>query len=577
MTIEQRIHDKLVTLYGAEQAPAVYEQIMQMVGERKAVPADRLRLSERDVMLIAYGDHVHRPGEHPLATLRAWLRALTLPLSSVHILPFYPYSSDDGFSVIDYYAVDEALGTWEDVRALAQDYRLMFDAVFNHVSAHSAWFQAFLRGEPPYVDYFVTATPDAEVSMVTRPRTHPLLTRFETNLGVRYVWTTFSDDQIDLNAANPDVLIALIKVLLFYVEQGAQYIRLDAIAFLWKEIGTTCIHLPNTHVVIQLLRDVLDAAAPETILITETNVPHQENLSYFGDGTNEAQLVYQFALPPLILHTLHTGDASRLNTWAKTIARVGERTTFLNFTASHDGIGVRPVKGILSDDEIAALVERTRAQGGYISMKSESDGSQTPYELNITYFDAITPPAVTAEDPSRAVARFVLSQAIMLAIIGVPAIYLPSLFGAGNYAAGVQATGRYRVINREKHDADALLRDLLSTAPDAGTRRAVFTRYQQLLEVRTREAAFHPLGTQTILDVDPAVFAIERIAPDHSDRVIALHNVSDRVITAALPPSVTGAWIDLIDRQAVDAAQPISLQPYQILWMKHIAHSPAPA
>ncbi|MDL1903093.1 sugar phosphorylase, partial [Anaerolineae bacterium CFX9] len=383
--LHDRIRQKLATLYGDSAAEAAFRQLEPVLIPIASSRSSALPISERDVMLIAYGDHVRRPEEAPLRTLHRLLRQLNLPLTSVHILPFYPYSSDDGFSVIDYYAIDPALGTWEDVRRLSADYRLMFDAVFNHISAKSEWFQAFLRQEAPYTDYFVTLPEGTDVSMVTRPRTHPLLTPFETASGVKYVWTTFSDDQIDLNAANPAVVIELLKALRFYVEQGAQYIRLDAIAFLWKKVGTTSIHLPETHLIIQLMRDVLDVIAPDTILITETNVPHVENLSYFGDGTNEAQMVYNFALPPLIYHTMHTGDAAHLTQWAKTIRRVSDRTTFFNFTASHDGIGVRPVQDILSADEIAALVQRTRDHGGQVSMKNNSDGTQSPYELNITY------------------------------------------------------------------------------------------------------------------------------------------------------------------------------------------------
>ncbi len=309
--IRARAYAKLRLVYGEPQASALIERIDRLIAEMTPRPGD-FSLSERDALIIAYGDHLHRAGEAPLATLRTTLKRLALPLSGLHILPFFPYSSDDGFSVIDYRQVDPALGSWDDVRALCADFRVMFDAVFNHISAQSGWFQAFLRGEAPYTDYFITVDPSADLSQVTRPRALPLLTPFETPTGRVDVWTTFSDDQIDLNYANPDVLIAMIAVLLFYVEQGANLIRLDAIAFLWKQIGTSCLHLPQTHLIIQLLRDVLDLVAPGVILITETNVPQRENLSYFGDGTDEAQLVYQFPLPPLILHTLRTGDARRL-------------------------------------------------------------------------------------------------------------------------------------------------------------------------------------------------------------------------------------------------------------------------
>ena len=354
------------------------------------------------------------------------------------------------------------------------------------------------------------------------------------------------------------MLIALIAVLLFYVEQGASLIRLDAIAFLWKQIGTTCLHLPQTHLIIQLLRDVLDRVAPGVILITETNVPQRENLSYFGDGANEAQLVYQFPLPPLILHTLHTGDARRLSDWAQTVARVSDRTTYFNFTASHDGIGLRPAVGILSDAEIAALVELTQAHGGYVSHKNNPDGTQSPYELNLTYFDAITDPAVTARDPQTAVDRFIVSQAIMLAFVGVPGIYLSSLFGRRNDRAGVEATGRYRSINREKLDADQLLAALDDPTSLSGR---VFRRYRRLLDLRGREAAFHPLGTQTVLDLDPRLFALERVSPDGTARLLAIHNVSADPVTVTLPH----AGINRLDGERLSGT--VTLVPYQFIWL----------
>lgn len=562
--LREAIREKLVQLYGEVLSYATFERLSNLIEDFPEPPqSSQLALSERDVLVIAYGDHVQRANEHPLATLRQVLKAIDLPVSGVHVLPFYPYSSDDGFSVIDYFQVDPALGNWDDIRALSADFRVMFDAVFNHISAQSSWFQAFLRSDPTYLRYFITADPETDLSLVTRPRTLPLLTPFDTNTGRKYVWTTFSEDQVDLDFSNPDVLLDVLTVLMFYIEQGAQLIRLDAIAFMWKRIGTTSIHLPETHLIIQLMRDLLDIVAPDTLLVTETNVPHQENISYFGDGQNEAQMVYQFPLPPLIMHTLHTGDATRLTTWAQTVERVSDRTTYFNFTASHDGIGMRPVTGILSDGEIAALVERTQAHGGFVSYKNNADGTQSPYELNITYFDAITHPDVTAADPQTAIHRFIVSQAVMLSFVGVPGVYMHSLFGSRNDLAGVETTGRYRTINREKLNADVLLAEL---ADPSALSAQVFARYQRLLKVRTAEPAFHPLGGQTVLDLDPQVFAVERTSPNGSARVLALHNISGASVTLSLP--VSGSWVSLFDDAPVDVSASLTLSPYQVLWLK---------
>lgn len=557
-TIEKSIQKRWQGLYGEE--TEVFQQLLEMLAQRSVkTNQEALPISEQDAMLIVYGDHVKRAGEAPLATLAQVLQTLDFPVSAVHILPFYPYSSDDGFSVIDYYAVDPALGTWEDIRHLSKSYRLMFDAVVNHISSESAWFQAFLQGKAPYTDYFITADPNADLSLVTRPRTLPLLSPYETQTGLKHLWTTFSADQIDLNFSNPSLLLEIIKLLLFYVDEGAQFIRLDAIAFLWKEIGTSCIHLPQTHHIIQIMRDVLDLVAPEMILITETNVPHAENISYFGDGHNEAQMVYQFPLPPLILHSLHTGNAEKLSHWAKGIERPSERSSFFNFTASHDGIGVRPVTGILSADEINALVDLSEKHGGNVSYRSQSDGSKVPYELNINYFDAITNPAITAHDMDTAIARFMVSQAIMLAFIGVAGIYFHSMVGSRNDAKGLAETGRFRSINREKLDADKLIEEMKDSE---SLRAKVFNAYKKLLQIRLNEKAFHPLGYQTVLDLDSRVFALERRSPNQEERILALHNVSGDTITLKLSQAAS----DLLSQEHFE--HETHLAAYQIRWLR---------
>jgi sucrose phosphorylase len=566
------ITTKLVTLYGADRTPGIASRLLTMIGSAHPPTPAPLSLSERDVILITYGDQVRRDGEMPLATLHDFLKKTVQGcINTIHILPFYPYSSDDGFSVIDYYRVNEALGDWAGIHNLHQDFRLMFDAVFNHISVQSDWFQAFLRGEPPYDGYFIAVNPNTDLSQVRRPRALPLLTPFETARGTRHVWTTFSGDQVDLDVGNPEVLLELIRVLLFYVQQGADLIRLDAIAYLWKTIGTSCIHLAQTHLIIQLMRDILDMVAPHVLLVTETNVPHEENISYFGDGTNEAQMVYQFTLPPLVLHTFRIGDTRALRHCAARLQRASDRTTFFNFLASHDGIGVQPASGLLSASEIDALIELAQAHGGYVSYKYNHDGSRSPYELNITYFDAITHPDVGKVNPALACRRFLCAQAIMLALAGVPGIYFHSLFGSQNDRAGVEQTGRYRTINRQKLDADMLFGELRNLD---SIRSQVYRQFVNLLTVRTNEAAFHPLGDQKVLEVGDAVFGLERLSPDGAHEVVALHNVTGRAVEVAVPAGAVRRWSDLLDgaRQFQSSAGIVRmpLAPYQVAWLKAI-------
>jgi sucrose phosphorylase len=435
------------------------------------------------------------------------------------------------------------------VARLSQRFDLMFDAVFNHVSAQGEWFQRFLRDDPEFRDFFVTVEGDIDLSGVVRPRALPLLTGFQTASGPKKVWTTFSADQVDLNFRNPDVLLAVLDALLFYVARGARFIRLDAIAYLWKEIGTTCIHRPQTHRVIQLMRAILDDIAPHVLLITETNVPHTDNVAYFGDGTNEAQLVYNFALPPLVLHAIATGSAQKLTTWARSLRLPSDRVTFFNFLSSHDGIGLNPARGILENAEIEALVARAQKHGGLVSWKHDSDGSKSPYELNITWFDALSNPA--ANEPLQLqVSRFLTAHAIMLSLQGVPGIYFHSLFGSRNDRAGADSAGIPRRINRQKLERAQLENEL---AAGDSLRARVFGGFKEMLARRRTHPAFAPSSPQQVIDLSPNVFAVLRQSRDGKDRMLCLHNVG------AQPATV----------ESRDAGLPeCTLSPYETKWVE---------
>ena len=581
---QARMLSHLTFLYGAEQVDSLWQRLKAILHDfNRRNPALATRspagqLTERDAILITYGDQFQEPGVPPLQTLHHVLtQTLDRPTSGLHILPFFPYSSDDGFSVIDYAQVNPGFGTWADVERLGQDFHLMFDAVINHISQQSDWFQRFLQGDPAYADWFITVEPGTDLSQVVRPRALPLLTPVQTVEGKRFVWTTFSEDQIDLNYAHPAVLLQIIEILLFYVEKGAQLIRLDAIAYLWKKVGTPSIHLEETHRVVKLLRCVLDTVAPDVLLITETNVPHEENISYFGDplpgngGTDEAQLVYQFPLPPLVMHSILTGDATAISQWAASLEIPAARTTFFNFTASHDGVGVMPARGLLSGTQIQALVDTTLDHGGRVSYRANPDGSQSVYELNISYFDALSDPAA-AEPVVTQVQRFAVSQAIMLALAGVPGIYVHSLIGSRSWHEGVSRTGRNRSINREKIDRLVLKREL---ADRTSLRHQVMTAYLRLLRARTAEPAFHPYGSQRVYLVNPALFTLLRVSPDGGSRVLCVHNVSDRPQPLHLHLSNLGlpggSWRDMLSGELHSAkkdALTLSLPPYTVYWLR---------
>ena len=565
-----RLNDHLRALYGEPAAGIAMDRLsalMDAYSGRISQPGLD-RLNQRDVLLITYGDQISQVGESPLQTLAEFCKVyLSGVVSGIHILPFFPFSSDDGFSVIDYLTIDPALGNWQDIERFRQNFFLMFDAVINHTSVQSDWFQEFLRGDPRYRDYFISVPDGADLSVVVRPRALPMLTSFEVGGQRHNIWTTFSPDQVDLNYANPDVLLEMINILLAYAERGARLIRLDAIAFLWKTYGTTCLHLPQTHRVIQLIRAVLDRAAPHVLLITETNVAHTDNLSYFGNGKNEAQLVYNFGLPPLVLHTLLTGSAEILSDWASALSLPSGPVTFFNFLASHDGIGLNPARGILSSAQIDALVEGTLKHGGLVSYKNNPDGTTSPYELNINYFDALSNPG-GAEPEELQADRFMASQAILLAFIGMPGIYFHSLLGSRGWREGVNLSGHNRTINRQKCVRVELEAQL---GQASSLRHNVFYRYAHLLRLRAAQPAFDPYGNMTVLDAGPQLFAVLRSTAD-SPPVVCLQNVTSRSqsIPSPLrlaPGVVSGEVVDLVSGQVVNSANELQFGPYQTRWL----------
>ena len=556
MDARDKMRRLLGELYPPEQAARAFDLLTERIDAHRTVSAPlRPPLTQRDVMLIAYGDVVSAPGEAPLRTLKRLLdRDLGGEITNVHLLPVCPYTSDDGFSVTDFLSVDPKLGDWPEIADLGASRGLMLDAVINHTSKSHPWFRKCLEGEPPYRDYYIEGDSDGDYSRVFRPRTSPLLTPFEAREGVKYFWTTFSDDQVDLNYHSPELLAEVAEVLLQYARRGARFIRLDAIGFAWKEPGTRCMSLPQTHALVRLLRLALNAAYPGVMLITETNVAHAENISYFGQG-DEAQLVYQFPLPPLVMFSLLRQSARRLTQWAGSLEQtpLPAGTTYFNFLASHDGIGVGPVQGLLDAGEQQVLLDATLAHGGRISYKSMPDGGSVPYELNISYMDALTPPEA---DDSLRLARFMAAQAVMLSMRGMPGIYYHSLLGSRSWREGAERSGINRRINREKLRLDALEREL----SDPGSLRArVLSAYREMLRIRGTCSAFSPYAGQRVEVLDPRVFALERFDPETGCRAWVRINLSGDEV--ALDDHAAGT--DLLSSDGPTDR----LAPYQTRWI----------
>ncbi|WP_449557667.1 sugar phosphorylase [Huaxiibacter chinensis] len=514
---------------------------------------------EQDVVLITYADQFSAAGRKTLPVFteffERWLKSC---FSHVHLLPFYPWSSDDGFSVMDYHRVSPEAGDWQDVARLNKSTQLMFDFVCNHMSAKSEWFAHYLAQKPGFEEFFIPVDPDTDLSAVTRPRALPLLTPFTLHDGsVRHLWTTFSDDQIDLNFANPHVLIAMVDVLLHYLIEGASYVRLDAVGFMWKTPGTSCIHLENTHRLIQLFRAITDMAAPGTVLITETNVPHQDNISYFGDGYNEAQMVYQFSLPPLVLHTIHSGNVHSLCQWAKTLKLPSPKTTWFNFLSSHDGIGLNPLRGILPEEKILTLVGKLQEEGALVNWKNNPDGTRSPYEINVTYLDALS---LRDSSESERVARFILAHALLLSFPGVPAIYIQSILGSRNDYEGVDKLGYNRAINRKKYRAGEIDVELMD--PDS-LRYKVYHSLTRLIKLRRNEQAFHPDSDASYESLNDHVLKLVR-RTETGEQITALFNFTEFSQQVFVD---IHQGKDLIGGSDING-NTLTLNPWQVMWIK---------
>lgn len=539
------------------------EKALQLIGTKlekyQPVADHRRSLSEKDSILITYGDTLISDEQSGLMSLRSFLmKYVGDGINSVHLLPIYPYSSDDGFSVIDYRKVRESVGSWEDVENLAKNYNLMLDAVINHCSVESDWFQKFLNEEKPFDEYFIKCDPNADYSTVTRPRALPLLTKFDARSGKIYVWTTFSTDQADLNYQSIDLMAEIVDLLMLYASKGARFIRLDAIGFLWKKMGTSCMHLPQTHAFIKMVKAILKVYFPQTRIITETNVPSAENLSYFGSNGDEADLVYQFPLPPLVMHTIISGNSKALMLWLNTLKVPSDKVTFFNFLSSHDGIGLRPVDGILTNKEQQTLIDATLRSGGKVSYKSNTDGSISPYELNISYLDALSSP--DEKDDVRN-DKFLAAETLLMSLQGVPGIYIHSLLGTRNDYYDETISGKPRKINRQQLELSYVEQQLTQNT----NRRYIFDEMMRRLRIRRSEEAFSPSASQKVLFLNESTFSIER--GEGQNHIFILINVTSKSEIVSVS-GIAGIAKDLLTGEQMK--QDVVLAPYQCRWIKSV-------
>ncbi|MEZ4873423.1 MAG: alpha-amylase family glycosyl hydrolase [Bdellovibrionales bacterium] len=494
-------------LYDSHQVSSIVSHIQKYVSAAEhKVNIERKTFTQNDCMLICYGDHLQNQ-KPPLQSLAEFYNSNYVNLfNAVHLLPFYPSSSDGGFSVKDFESVCPQLGTWADIENFEGN--LMFDAVVNHTSCQHKWFKGFAQGLDEFKDYYISFEHNdnrlEDYKNVTRPRSTPLFTSYNIEGRDQLVWTTFSNDQVDLNFRNHKILEEWISLIALYVKEGAKFLRIDATPFLWKKPNTTCANLNETHIIVKVFRAFLDLYSPDTCLITESNVPHMENIAYFGNGTDEAQIVYNFSLAPLILHGGFYQNAGILKKWAFNFSHHPQNQVFLNFTSTHDGIGMRPLEGLVDDIDVVAMCEHAQLTGGAVTTRTVG-GEEKPYEINSTWmsfvFDERLPPEESAN-------RFVGQHLIALCFPGVPAIYFHNMFGAFNDGDTFIATQHRRDLNRKRYKKD----EFIQLTQEHPFHKMVFEKMSLLLRLRRERSYLSPSAAFSLLETPDEVFAFSRVA-----------------------------------------------------------------
>jgi sucrose phosphorylase len=300
-------------------------------------------------------------------------------------------------------------------------------------------------------------------------------------------------------------------------------------------------------------------------------VPHQENIRYFGNGHDEAQMVYNFALPPLVLYTFQTENSRKLTEWAASLEKISDTATYFNFLDSHDGVGVMAVKNILTVEEVEMMALKVVEHGGFISYKAEGDGSEVPYELNITWYSAINRDD-SNEPTDLKIRRYLASRAIALVMMGVPGIYLHGLLGSKNDAEAVIEEKHTRSINRKTIRKKELLAELDNRDSNIFRVASGITR---LVHYRIQEKCFHPNAPQTVLNLSDKVFSVLRTSEDGSEKILSIISITNDNVPLDIDLKSVDLegkeWYEFLSKQtfsAVDGRLTLDLKPYDILWLK---------
>ena len=560
ISILKKIYRQILTKQNID---LLKNEIVQLIEDfNKKNRLNKINISEKTSLVISYGDNIYSNQSSSMKIFQKFFQKnLEKLFDTIHFLPFYPSSSDSGFAVKDHYQIDKKIGNWSDLKKISKSKKIMADVVINHASARGLWFKNFLKRKKPGKDYFLTVNSKFNTSKVVRPRDHKLLKKIKIFEKNDYLWRTFSPDQIDLNFKNPSVLLRFIKIIIYLINNGVTIFRLDAIAYLWKQNGTKCINLSQTHEIIKLLRVVTSLLNVQTLIITETNLPEKENLSYFGKN-NEANWVYNFSLPPLLIHAFLFENSSYLNQWSRKLPSTKHGNCYLNFIASHDGIGIRPTEGILNEKTLSSFLKRLKKNGSKFSYRKVQNKSKKVYEANITVFDALRK---SDFDPKGLffLERYVSAHAIMISFEGIPAVYFNSLFGKSNDEAKYIITGNNRDVNRYKWNFN----NITTKLRDKKSKQSIFYRnIGALLETKRKQKAFHPNASRININLGPKIFCFKRISKDKKQSIICMTNLSSKIQTPNFKK--TGSYRDLLNSNLkFREGNSLILKPFQTVWL----------
>ena len=568
---QKKIKSKLKYIYKnlktTKEISFYHEEIISIIKKfNKNNVQKKKTINEKTSVLICYGDSIFDNNQKNSIQVfqNFYHKKLSKFFNTVHFLPFYPSSSDSGFAVKDHYKIDSKIGNWSNISKFAKKNDVMADIVINHSSARGLWFKNFLREKKPGKDYFFKVNSNFNTSKVVRPRDHNLLKKINIFIKTEYLWRTFSPDQIDLNFKNPSVLLRFIKILINLVNHGVTIFRLDAIAYLWKETNTKCINLKQTHEIVKLFRLICNSLKVQTLIVTETNLPQKENISYLGNN-DEANWIYNFPLPPLLIHAFLFENSLYLNKWSKNLPSLKIGNSYLNFIASHDGIGMRPIEGILKRKNLNNLFKRLKKNGAKFSYRKIQNKYKKVYEANITIFNALKKSNFDKQG-KYFFERYISVHAIMIAFEGVPAIYFNSLFGTSNDEAKYIITGNKRDLNRYKWNKKVIINNLNNNK----SKQSIFYKsLTKLLDIRKKQKAFHPNASRYNIEVNSKIYCFKRVSIDKKQTIMCITNLSSKIQYIKLNNKLV-KWNDLLGSNLnFVSTTELRLEPFQTLWLSN--------